>query len=119
LNAVLDFAFVPTIAVALQGKKHDVVSAQDFVAQIAPTRPALMAWAVAQQRAIVTADVPDFRLLHEQYVATQRPHWGIVFAAYPRFSLVLRRAPELVSALETFFNARPAPGALASAYSFL
>ena len=39
-----------------------------------------LAFAVLQQRALVTLNVSDFVHLHEKYLADGKEHWGIILS---------------------------------------
>lgn len=50
-----------------------------------------LAFAISQQRAIVTINVGDFVLLDEQYVAQGQVHWGMVLSTQESNNVLLHR----------------------------
>lgn len=60
----------------------------------------------AEQRAIVTADVPDFRALVAAALRSGRPTYGIVCISR-RFPLGRKQTGRLVRALGAFLEANP------------
>jgi hypothetical protein len=63
-------------------------------------RDAQLAFAVAQQRAIVTHNRCDFERLHQHYLEKKLPHWGIIIAKRRRDSaIVVRKLLTLLNSL--------------------
>ena len=83
----------------LRAKGHDVVGACE--AELAgKDDAAVLAWAVAERRAVVTNNIHDFRLLHASYLTTSARHYGIVLVSSRRFSLSRAGLGALVNALD-------------------
>jgi len=58
-----------------------------------------LAYAAAQQMAIVTFNHKDFAMLHAQYVAEGRDHWGIVLSTEETTEVLRRRLLRLLNTL--------------------
>jgi hypothetical protein len=58
-----------------------------------------LAFAASQQRAILTFNFNDFVLLHEQYIAEGKEHWGIVLSTEEPISLLVHRLLRLLNSV--------------------
>lgn len=67
------------IAANLKSRGFDVLTVRD-AGRLHLTDEAQLAFAVQEQRAIVTHNRLDFELLHAQYLAAEQPHFGIIIA---------------------------------------
>lgn len=67
------------IAANLKSRGFDVLTVRD-AGRLRLTDEAQIAFAIQEQRAIVTHNRIDFELLHEKYLATQHLHFGIIIA---------------------------------------
>lgn len=65
------------LAVALKLKGYDVISAHEAQKQSISDYQQLE-YAVAEQRAIFTFNVGDFKRLHEEYMKAGKNHFGIL-----------------------------------------
>jgi hypothetical protein len=100
LKLLLDEMFSPAIAAALRSRGHDAVAIKEHPEWHAASDPDVVSVARAEQRAIVTNNVRDFRPLHAELVAAGgEGHAGMVFvpAKVPRTKAA---TGELVVALE-------------------
>jgi predicted nuclease of predicted toxin-antitoxin system len=99
----LDEDLSPVIAQMLQERGVDVVSSRD-VSLIGVSDREQLEYAAREQRALVTRNARDFRVLADQRVREQHPHAGIIVCP-PSF-----RGSEfarLANALETVARQRP------------
>jgi len=58
-----------------------------------------LAYAAANQRAIVTFNHRDFAVLHEQFLVSGKEHWGIVFSTEETLDVLRRRLLRLLNTL--------------------
>lgn len=56
-----------------------------------------MDYAVSRQRAIVTFNFDDFTLLHEQYRAEGKEHWGIILSTEESIGTLVHRLLRLLN----------------------
>jgi uncharacterized protein with PIN domain len=78
------------IARALRGYGYDVISSHEVEMNAEPDDTQL-AFAVEQQRAVVTNNFRDFVELHHQYAAQQQDHYGVVLTTKIPLSLMIHR----------------------------
>jgi predicted nuclease of predicted toxin-antitoxin system len=108
VKLLLDAMFDPEIANRLRGRGHDATAASGDHTLDSLLDADLFAFAQAEQRAVVTENVPDFLPLDELYRAEGRPHHGLILttnSGFPRSSpATLGR---LVLALEAFLRDQP------------
>lgn len=65
------------LAQALRNRGHDVVHAQDAERKGRSDREQL-AYAAEQGRCLLSFNVKDFVILHNEYAVSRRNHWGII-----------------------------------------
>ena len=101
--------FAPEIARQLRRRGHDVIAAIER-ADLAPLRdPGLFAAAQADQRAVVTENIPDFLDLDRLCRDEARAHYGLILTTDRRFSRDSERhVGLLVLALDAFLRTQPA-----------
>ncbi len=58
-----------------------------------------LAAAALQQRAIVTFNHKHFALLHDQYMAEGKEHWGIILSTEARLDVLRRRLLQLLNSV--------------------
>lgn len=117
MKLVLDEHLSPKIAEELRRAGHDVVAAAEVGLRQQPDG-AIMAWAVAEDRAVVTANYDDFRALHRLYLNRGERHAGIVLVPR-RFSLAEAGFGRLIAALEELLHEHPRNNALESVEAWL
>jgi len=117
VRLVLDEHLSPTIAEELRRRGHDVVAVAEAGMREQPDA-ALLDWAVAQDRAVVTANYADFRALHQVRLSRGEGHRGIVYVPR-RFSLSQAGFGRLITALDWLLNGHPSNDALESAEVWL
>lgn len=83
------------IARALRGYGYDVISSHD-IEMNAESDDRQLAYAVAQERAIVTNNFRDFADLHVQYIAQQKQHYGIILTTKYSLSSMIQRLRTLL-----------------------
>lgn len=83
------------IAGALRKQHYDVVTAHD-IGMLQHTDRAHLEYAITQERAIATHNRDDFLDLHNEWIANERKHFGII--------IMIRRIPfgEITSRLWSF-----------------
>lgn len=113
MKLLLDEMISPRIARELRGKGHDAQAIKaDRPDLEAVTDRDVLLRAAAEQRALVTNDVLDFRLLHDRLLAAGEEHYGIVFtddATMPRNKASI---PLWIEKLSGLLEAGPAVEAL-------
>lgn len=115
LDEQLDKAF----AEQLRGKGHDVLAATEEPSLVGLGDEALLEWAIAERRVIVTYDIRHFMPLVAYRVTTQRPFWGLVFVSPKNFPQGKRHFGQLLRALEALLAAHLTEDALQERYVWL
>lgn len=87
MKLLLDEMYSATVAEQLRARGHDVVAVHDPGYRRLEGAPdaEVFAVAVAETRAIVTENVPDFRRLEAEALARGERHAGIVFTTNRQF----------------------------------
>ncbi len=88
----------PRLAVQLRRYGFDAISSRE-AERLSDQDEDQLAFAVSQQRALVTFNAGDFARLHQQYVAQGREHWGIVLSTEESISVLLHRLLRLLNSL--------------------
>lgn len=88
----------PRLAEELRRYGFDVTSSQE-AGMLTTADDEQLAFAASEMRAIVTFNVSDFMALHEQYVAEQRTHWGIICSSREAVNVLFHRLLRLLNAL--------------------
>jgi predicted nuclease of predicted toxin-antitoxin system len=112
LRLLLDEHFSRAIAEQLRARGHDVaaVTERDELRGIGDE--ALLAFATAERRALVTQDVPDFTVLLQDAAVVGSTHYGVVFTHERAFPRSKAGIGALVSALEELLSVNPSDEAL-------
>jgi len=111
--------FSPAIAAELRSRGHDVVAIKEHPEWQAKPDPDVVSLARAEQRAIVTNNVRDFRPLHAELVAAGKEgHAGMVFvpANVPRTKAA---TGQLVAALEAKLTEYPRQDSLVNGETWI
>lgn len=58
---------------------------------------AQLSFAASQRRAVVTVNHKDFAVLHNQFIARGKEHWGIVFSTEESIPVLRRRLLSLLT----------------------
>jgi hypothetical protein len=117
VKLLLDEHLSPTIAEQLGKRGHDVTTVIGAgLRQQLDTD--VMAWAVADTRAVVTANYQDFRRIHAVYLSRGEGHFGLIYVPR-RFSLSREGFGKLITTLGRFLKEHPSETALESAEAWL
>jgi predicted nuclease of predicted toxin-antitoxin system len=110
VRLLLDEHLSPAIAEELRHRGHDVVTAIE--ARLGGRSDSeLLDWAIDNRRAVVTANYPAFRTLHEIRLSRGDSHFGIVLIS-GRYSLSKAGVGRLVSAIERLLVEQPQDNSL-------
>lgn len=88
----------PRLADQLRKHGFDVLSSREAELLSADDDKQL-AFAVSEQRAMVTFNFRDFVVRHEKYIASSKEHWGIVLSAEEPIGVLLHRLLRLLNAV--------------------
>ena len=86
----------PRLADQLRKHGFDVRSSQE-AGLLSANDDEQLAFAVAEQRAIVTFNFKDFIVRHEKYLASSQEHWGIVLSTEEPIRVLLHRLFRLLN----------------------
>lgn len=92
----LDENLSPRLAKQLRKHGFDVISSQEAELLSLSDRDQL-SYAVSQERGLVTINFADFITLHNEYLANQQSHWGIILTTAEPFSVLLHRLLRLLN----------------------
>jgi predicted nuclease of predicted toxin-antitoxin system len=113
LRLLLDEMFSHSVAEALRQRGHDAVTVLELVATPGLSDVAVMAMSIDLRRALVTADLNDFRERFSFAAAPAGPgHFGLVLVS-GRYSVRSSQSGRLVAALEDLLEAHPTDAGLA------
>lgn len=90
LKLFLDEDIHTGLARAFRQRGFDVVHAQDLKRK-GKSDSEQLALAVQEERCLVTFNIRDFVLLHNQYVGQNKEHWGIIVSKQMPIGEILRR----------------------------
>lgn len=113
MKLILDEMYPPAVAEQLRACGHDVVSVHDPEHRYLEGAPdeEVFAAALAEERALVTENVPDFRRLEADALARGEAHATLVFTSNRQFPRGERGTiGRLVEALHVLLNEAPMPG---------
>ena len=111
--------FSPLIAAALRARGHDAVAIKEHDEWQSLSDPDVVAVARTEQRAIVTANLRDFRPLHAELVAAGgEGHAGMVFVP-TSFRFTRAATGQIVAALETRLAEYPGDEDLANGETWI
>jgi hypothetical protein len=119
LKLLLDEMFSPLLAVELRARGHDAVAIQERDEWQGLSDPEVIAVARTEQRAVVTANLRDFRLLHAELVAPGgEGHAGMVFVP-TSFRLTRAATGQIVQGLEVPLAQYPGDADLANGETWI
>jgi len=119
LKLLLDEMFSPLIAAELRARGHDAVAIKERDEWQSLSDPDVLALARTEQRAVVTANLRDFRPLHAELVAPGgEGHAGMVFVP-TSFGLTRAATGQVVAALEARLAEYPRDGDLANGETWI
>jgi len=96
---LLDEMFSESVAAKLRAKHHDVQAVAADPALVGLDDDQILAHAVANGRALVTANIKDFMPLNSQYSASETPHAGLILVSAKAFPQDRRYVGAVASAL--------------------
>lgn len=100
MKLLLDEMFSPLVAAELRARGHDVVAIKERDEWQSISDPEVVALGRAERRAVVTANIRDFRPLHAELVAAGGDgHAGMVFVP-TSFRFTRAATGQIVAALE-------------------
>ncbi len=112
MKLLLDEMYPPAAAEELRARGHDVVSVHDPEYRRLEGAPdeEIFAAALAEERALVTENVPDFRRLEADALARGEAHATLVFTSNRQFPRGERGTiGRLVEALDELLTEAPTP----------
>ena len=119
MKLLLDEMLSPAIARALRARGHDVVAVKERPEWVALSDHDLLAVARSEQRAIVTANLRDFRPLYAELVAPGGlGHAGLVLVPVS-YRMAKAWTGRLVTALEAKLQGLPGEQDLANGEAWL
>lgn len=110
VRLLLDEMFSPRIAEALRERGHDVLVVAERQELRTKTDPEIAAWAVAQERWLLTENVKDFRPLLLSAGQTGAAVPGMLFTSSRSFPRSRANPGPLIQALDTWLKAGPPSG---------
>ena len=119
MKLLLDEMFSPLIAAELRARRHDAVAIKEHDEWRSLSDPEVVALGRTQQRAVVTANLRDFRPLHAELVAPGgEGHAGMVFVP-TSFRLTGAATGQIVAALEARIAEYPGDADLANGETWI
>ncbi|MBL8203016.1 MAG: DUF5615 family PIN-like protein [Blastocatellia bacterium] len=88
----------PRLAEQLRKHGFDVTTSHEMD-MLAEPDDVQLAFATAEQRAIVSFNVRDFAPLHDEYQAAGREHWGMIFSTQEPLNILFQRLLRLLNAV--------------------
>jgi predicted nuclease of predicted toxin-antitoxin system len=109
---LLDEMFSDTIAHQLRTKGYDVISVVAHPALVALPDDQILAYATAEGRALVTANIKDFVPLDSRYRAAGQAHPGLILVSTKTFRQNRSFTTSITAALEALLSgtAKVQPG---------
>jgi predicted nuclease of predicted toxin-antitoxin system len=101
---LLDEMFADTIAQQFRTKGYDVVSVVAHPALVALPDDQILAYATAEGRALVTANIKDFMPLDSRYRAAGQAHSGLILVSTKTFPQNRGFTIAITAALETLLS---------------
>ena len=119
MNLLLDEIFSPLVAAELHARGHDAVAIKERDEWQSLSDPEVIALAPTEHRAVVTANLRDFRPLHAELVAPGgEGHTGVVFVP-TSFRLTRAATGKIVEALEVPLAQYPGDADLANGETWI
>jgi hypothetical protein len=109
LKLLLDEMHAPAVAEVLREKGFDVKAVAGVSSELKSLADGdLLAFAVAMDRALVTENVADFRIIAGEWAARGRPHAGIIYTLNSRFPRASAAYPRsLIRSLQALLEKPP------------
>lgn len=115
MRLLLDEHFPPLIARRLRERGHDVIVVSDEPELPGHSDQALFEYAVQQRRAVVTADVADFRRVPSTALLRGKETYGVILVS-PKTLRTRAASGRLIDALDRFLTEHPEDDALVRRY---
>lgn len=112
VRLVLDEMFSPKIATALREHKHDVVAVAERVDLRSITDDELFAWAIADNRWLLTENVKDFQPILLRAMQGSGVITGLLFTSSRTFPRSRQNPGPLIDVLHTWLSTGPPPAPL-------
>lgn len=113
MKLLLDEMISWRIAVELRSLGHDVVAVKRDRPELeSGLDPTVLAAAAAEQRAVVTNNIRDYRVAHERMRARGEDHLGVVYTHDGTLPRSKAAFPLWVSTLEQLLRSHPGENAL-------
>lgn len=119
MRLVLDELYTQAIAVHLRERGNDVVSVHERAELEGLPDARLFDLMVAERRAIVTENWPDYQQQMSNAAAAGRDHYGILFTSRIRLPRSRQTIGLYVDVLDAFLARHPAEDALLNSYRWL
>ncbi len=104
--------FSPAIAVALRGLGHDVIAVAERGELRAMSDVNLFAWAVAEDRWVLTENVKDFRPIVLRALQAEARVTGVLFTSNRAFPRSRKNPGPLIQAIDAWMCNGPPAGPL-------
>ena len=119
MRLLLDEMLTPVIARELRSRGHDVEAVAGHPDREGLSDPDVLARARAEHRAIVTANLSDFRPLHHEAITPGGAgHYGMIFIP-GSYRLTNNNLGTIVTALEAILRSNPGDEDLANGETWL
>jgi len=119
VRLLLDEMLTPVIARELRSRGHDVEAVAGHPDREGLSDPDVLARARAEHRAIVTANLSDFRPLHHEAITPGGAgHYGMIFIP-GSYRLTNNNLGTIVTALEAILRSNPGDEDLANGETWL
>lgn len=90
----------PRLAIQLRKHGFDAISSQE-AKLLSSSDDEQFAFAVSEQRSILTFNHSDYVSRHENYLRTGKEHWGIILSTEEKIGVLLRRLLRLLDYVST------------------
>ena len=112
MRLLLDEQHDPTIAKVLRSEGHDVIAVAERPELPGISDRDLLGAAIAERRALLTENVRDFAVIHQQRLAEGQSHYGIVLTDARRFPRQKAARRALLAAIRLLLGAYSTEDAL-------
>lgn len=87
-----------TVARALRERGYDAISTPE-AGNLGQTDPEQLRYAISQQRSILTFNVRDFVILHDEYLQKNAEHWGIIVSKRLPIGEIVKRMLHMMNSV--------------------
>jgi predicted nuclease of predicted toxin-antitoxin system len=89
----------PRLARELRKYGFDVIATQEMENMVSAPDDVQLEHAASEHRAILTFNIGDFAILHDQYMEEGKEHWGIILSNREPIGELLRRILRLLNSV--------------------